>query len=60
MAVVLNGPHATEVHAFVATPVDASVGTSVADVASTLPKVSLPANVGNQLLRRFGPGQSVR
>jgi len=57
MAVVQTGPHATEVHAFVATPVNASVGQSVADVASTLPKVSLPANVGNQLLRRSGLGQ---
>jgi len=57
MAVVLSGPHAGDVHAFVATPVDASIGTSVAEVARTLPKITLPANVGNQLLRRFGPSR---
>jgi hypothetical protein len=38
MAVVLGEPHAGEVHASVATPVKASVGTSVADVAPTLPE----------------------
>ena len=57
MAVVLSGPHAGEVHAFVATPVNASIDRSIADVASTFPKPSLPANVGKQILRRFGVGQ---
>jgi probable HAF family extracellular repeat protein len=60
MAVVLSGPHAGDVHAFVATPVEASIGTSVAEVARTLPIITLPANVGNQLLRRFGPGRFER
>jgi probable HAF family extracellular repeat protein len=60
MAVVLRGPHATEVHAFLATPVDESIGRSIADVAHTLPKPILPANVGNQLLPRFRPGQVMR
>jgi probable HAF family extracellular repeat protein len=60
MAVVITGPHTGEIHAFVATPVNASLGRSIADVASTLPKPSLPANVGNQLLHRFGPNQLVR
>jgi probable HAF family extracellular repeat protein len=60
MAVVLSGPHAGDVHAFVATPVDASIGTSVAEVARTLPKITLPANVGNQLLSRFGLGRFER
>jgi probable HAF family extracellular repeat protein len=58
MAIVLSGPHAgKEIHAFLATPVYASVGTSVADVARTQPKITLPANVGKQLLQRFGPGR---
>jgi probable HAF family extracellular repeat protein len=57
MATVLSGPHVGEVHAFLATPVYASVGTSVADVARTQPKITLPANVGKQLLQRFGPGR---
>jgi hypothetical protein len=58
MAIVLSGPHAgKEIHAFLATPVNASVGKSVAEVARTHPKITLPANVGKQLLQRFGPGR---
>ena len=58
MALVLSGPHAgQEIHAFLATLVDASVGVSVAEVARTRPKITLPANVGKQLLPRFGPGR---
>jgi probable HAF family extracellular repeat protein len=57
MATVLSGPDAGNIHAFLATPVNASIDKSVADVARTLPKITLPANVGNQLLQRFGPGR---
>ena len=58
MALVLSGPHAgKEIHAFLATPVDASLGKSVAEVARTLPKFNLPANVGNQFLPRFAIGR---
>ena len=57
MATVLSGPHAGETHAFLATPVNASIGNSVADVARTHPKITLPANVGKQLLQRFGPSR---
>jgi probable HAF family extracellular repeat protein len=61
MATVLTGPHAgKEIHAFLATPVNESIGTSVADVARTHPKITLPANVGKQLLQRFGPGRFER
>ena len=60
MATVLSGPDAGNIHAFLATPVNQSIGRSVADVARTRPKSNLPANVGNQLLQRFGPGQFVR
>jgi probable HAF family extracellular repeat protein len=57
MATVLSGPHAGDLHAFLATPVNASIGTSVAEVARTHPKITLPANVGKQLLQRFGLGR---
>jgi len=60
MATVLSGPNAGKIHAFLATPVNASLGKSIAEVARTHPKITLPANVGNQILHRFGPGQSVR
>jgi probable HAF family extracellular repeat protein len=61
MATVLTGPNAgKEIHAFLATPVDESIGTSVADVARTQPKITMPANVGKQLLRKFGAGRLER
>lgn len=37
MATVRSGPHAGEIHAFLATPVNATVGTSIADIAPTHP-----------------------
>ena len=52
MATVIAGPHAGNIHAYLATPVHASVGKSVADVARTLPKITLPADVRNQPLQR--------
>jgi len=57
MATVLSGPDAGKIHAFLATPVNASIGTSVADVARTHPKSNLTANGGKQLLQRLGHGQ---
>jgi probable HAF family extracellular repeat protein len=51
MATVLAGPHAGNIHAYLATPVHASLGKSVADVARTLPKTTLPADVGKQPLQ---------
>ena len=57
MATVLTGPDAGNIHAFLATPVNASIGKSVADVARTLPKITFPAPVGKQLLQRFGRGR---
>jgi probable HAF family extracellular repeat protein len=54
MAWVLTGPHAGDIHAYLATPVDERIGTSMADVARTLPKITLPANVRNQPLQRSG------
>ena len=57
MATVLSGPHAGDIHAFLATPVNARVGTSIADIAPAHPKSNLPANVSKQLLQRFGLGR---
>jgi probable HAF family extracellular repeat protein len=58
MATVLSGPNAGKIHAFLATPVNGSIGTSIAEVARTHPKITLPANVGKQLLQqRFGLGR---
>jgi probable HAF family extracellular repeat protein len=54
MAIVLSGPDAGNIHAFLATPVRQSMGKSVAEVAPTHPKSNLPANVGKQHLQRFG------
>jgi probable HAF family extracellular repeat protein len=54
MAKVLSGPDAGNIHAFLATPVRQSMGKSVADVAPTRPKSSVPANASKQLSPRFG------
>jgi probable HAF family extracellular repeat protein len=54
MAIVLSGPDAGNIHAFLATPVRHSIGRSVAEVARTHPKSNLPANAGEQHLQRFG------
>jgi probable HAF family extracellular repeat protein len=58
MAIVMSGPHKGDVHAFLATPVNERVGTSVADVAPTHPQSNLSADVNKQLLRKFGLGRS--
>jgi probable HAF family extracellular repeat protein len=57
MATVLSGPHAGDIHAFLATPVNASIDKSVADIAPTRPKSNSPANVHQQLLQRFRLGR---
>ena len=54
MAIVLGGPDAGNIHAFLATPVNGPVGLSVADVVHTHPQSNLPANVSKQPLQRFG------
>ena len=54
MAIVLRGPHAGNIHAFLATPVRQSMGKSVAEVTPTRPKSNSPSKVGNQHLQRFG------
>ena len=57
MGTVLSGPHAGETHAFLATPVNASIGKSVADVAQGRSKSNVSTN-GNQFLERFRLGRS--
>jgi probable HAF family extracellular repeat protein len=59
MAIVLSGPDAGNIHAFLATPANQSMGKSVAEVAPT-PKSNLPANVHKQRLQRFGLGRFAR
>ncbi|MGA8442216.1 MAG: hypothetical protein WB762_33260 [Candidatus Sulfotelmatobacter sp.] len=60
MATVLSGPDAGNIHAFLATPVNASIGRSVAEVAPIRPKSNSPANVSKQLLHRFELGRFER
>ena len=57
MAFVHAGPHAGDIHSILLTPVDGSIGTSMADFARTHPHANLPASVGKQLLQRFGLGR---
>ena len=54
MATVLTGPDKGKIHAILATPVNESIGTSVADVAPTRPGSDLPANVCSHHSQRFG------
>jgi probable HAF family extracellular repeat protein len=54
MAIVLSGPDAGNIHAFLLTPANQSMGKSVADVAPTRPKSNLPANAAEQHSQRFG------
>jgi len=58
MGTVLSGPHTGETHAFLATPVNESIGKSVADVAPTHPKSNVTANVGTRLLPGLVLGRS--
>lgn len=53
MAIVRSGPDMGNIHAFIATPVNESIGTSVADDEPTRPASNLPAKVDKQLLQRF-------
>ncbi len=57
MGTVLSGPHMGETHAFLATPVNASIGKSIADVVQGRPKSNVSTN-GNQFLQRFTLGRS--
>jgi probable HAF family extracellular repeat protein len=54
MATVIAGPHAGDIHAYIATPTDEDQGTSVADVVGTLPRITLPANADQQMLHGSG------
>jgi probable HAF family extracellular repeat protein len=54
VGIVCSGPHKGESHAFLAIPVEQSMGESVADVASACPQSNSPATAGKFLLRRFG------
>ena len=57
MAIVRSGPDEGNIHAFIATPVNESIGESVADVTPARPG---SIHVDKQLLQRFGPGRFQR
>jgi probable HAF family extracellular repeat protein len=57
MGTVLSGPHTGETHAFLATPLNASIGKSVADDVQGRPKSNVTTN-GNQVLQRLRLGRS--
>jgi len=52
MATVLSGPDAGNIHSFLATPVNASIGESVAAAAITTPKSAMPESARKHILRR--------
>ena len=54
MATVLTGPHAGDIHSYLATPTDQDLGTSVADVVRTHCKITLPANADKHMLHGSG------
>ncbi len=60
MAIVRSGPDAGNIHAFVATPVNGSMGPSVAEVVPMHPKITPAAKVGKQTLPRFVLNRSGR
>ena len=51
MGIVRSGPDKGQVHAFVATPVNESMGRSVADFEPTRPQSNLPASASGRLLQ---------
>jgi probable HAF family extracellular repeat protein len=57
MAMVRSGPHAGEIHAYVASPIAGEIGKSVADVALSRPA---PARVGKQPMREMGHCRHVK
>ena len=59
MATVVTVPHAGDIHSILLTPVDASIGRSMADFARTHPHSNLSGNACNHL-RSFGPGRFER
>ena len=57
MATVMSGPDEGKIHAILLTPVDETIGESVADVARTHPGPFRCARECSHHLPRFGPGQ---
>jgi probable HAF family extracellular repeat protein len=60
MATVLTGPNTGKIHAILLTPVNESIGRSVADFVRTHPHSILHANACHPSLQRFGLGQLQR
>jgi probable HAF family extracellular repeat protein len=57
MATVLTGSNAGEIHAFLATPVNASIKSSAAAFAANHGRPATPANVRKLLLQKLGLGR---
>jgi probable HAF family extracellular repeat protein len=53
MATVLSGPHAGDIHAFLATPVDGSIGRSIADLVPGRPKANVATNLPSPFMLGF-------
>ena len=56
MAIVRSGPDKGQVHAFLATPVNESIGRSVADDSPTRPPSNVPASARQRLLQHLRDG----
>jgi probable HAF family extracellular repeat protein len=60
MATVQSGPHMGEIHAYLLTPAEGRIDTSMADYARTHPHSILSANACNHSSQRIGPGRLQR
>jgi probable HAF family extracellular repeat protein len=60
MATVQTGPNAGTIHAFLLTPADGRIGTSMADFARTHPDSIVSANACHHSSPLFGPGRLQR
>jgi probable HAF family extracellular repeat protein len=56
MASVASGPNAGEIHAYLLTPTNAKIGSSMADFIGSHPHATLHGNACNHFLQRFGRG----
>ncbi|HEY6385398.1 MAG TPA: hypothetical protein VIX91_06925 [Candidatus Acidoferrum sp.] len=57
MGTVVAGPHTGEIHAYLLTPSDERIASSMADFLRTHSHANLPGNACNHGLQRFGPGR---
>ncbi|MGH9454436.1 MAG: hypothetical protein ACRD2O_10765, partial [Terriglobia bacterium] len=60
MGTVVSGPHTGEIHAYLLTPSDERLSSSMADFLRTHPHSTLPVNACNHFLHTLGPGRFQR